>query len=116
MTKEMTLEEVKRTPDEGFDYKNASRLEMKMRDKIAAIKVVQPYESEVKRKLEKIIEEIYDDHIRCVTYFIVGDTHIMAEYESCYRGEYDYNDVNIPIEWLDEGFDYKTAYRKRKTN
>lgn len=87
---------------------------MKMRDKIAAVKAVQGYETEIKQKLKEIIEQTSDFQCRCVTDFMVGDTHIEATYESVCRGEYYYEDMNIPIEWLDEGFNYKAAYEKQK--
>jgi hypothetical protein len=40
----------------------------------------------------------------------VLDTYVVVYYENSYRGFYEHNSVNIPIEWFDEGFDYKSAY------
>ena len=86
---------------------------MKMLDKIAAVKAVQGYETEIKQKLKEIIEQTSDFRCRSVTDFTVGDTHIEVYYESFCRGEYYDVPTAIPIEWLNEGFDYKAAYKNR---
>lgn len=83
-----------------------------IREKLAAVKAVDGYEDEIKEILEKIIRDTFDYHIDDVQNFRVGDTDIEVSYWYTCRGEHGGEAVDIPIEWLDEGFDYREAHRK----
>ena len=87
---------------------------MTVKEKLDAIKNVEDYEVEISNKLEKIIENTYDSHITCVNDFIVGDEYIEVTYDYTCRGYGDTDYISIPRTWLDDGFDYKTAYEEIK--
>lgn len=92
--------------------KNELEKNMTIREKLSEIKSVQGYKDEIKEILEKIIYDTYDCHIDDVQDFRVGDTDIEVDYRYTCRGEHGGEGVDIPIEWLDEGFDYREAHRK----
>lgn len=83
-----------------------------MRDKIEAVKNVQPYRDEIISKLEEIIKNTYDYHLDSVNSFTIADGIITADYSYTCRGEHDMDSAGVPVEWLDEGFDYESAYRE----
>ena len=85
---------------------------MNIKEKLDALQNVQDYEVEVKDKLEEIIKDTYDDHCRSVEDIVINDTAIEVTYMYYCRGESDTDYVTIPREWLDDGFDYKTAYEE----
>ena len=86
---------------------------MKMRDKIEAVMRVQPYRDEIISKLEEIIKNTYDYFLSDVRDFTIADGIITADYNYACRGEYDMASAGVPVEWLDEGFDYESAYREQ---
>lgn len=85
---------------------------MTIQEKLDALKNVQDYEVDVKNKLEEIIKNTYDYHCYLVDDFIVGDEFIDVTYDYTCRGYGDTNYVCIPREWLDDGFDYKAAFKE----
>ena len=85
---------------------------MNIKEKLDALQNVQDYEVEVKDKLEEIIKDTYDDHCHSVEDIVINDTAIEVTYMYYCRGESDTDYVTIPREWLDDGFDYKTAYEE----
>lgn len=85
---------------------------MTNREKIEAVRGVQDFMSEISELLGEIIENTFDYYCRGVDKFTVGDSSIDVKYWWRCRGEDGYVDVSIPIEWLDEGFDYVGAYNK----
>ena len=87
---------------------------MNMLEKIEAVRKVQDYEVEIENKLEEIIKETYDSKCYSIDEWSIEDGHIATCYWYSCRGESDRDNVNIPIEWLAEGFDYKTAYEEMK--
>lgn len=84
---------------------------MTIRDKIEALKKVQDYKVEIAKLLEEIICNTSDYHCRGVNDFTINDDTIEVNYWWTCRGETEGDEVTIPIEWLNEGFDYKTAYQ-----
>ena len=93
------------------------RKQMTNREILSEIKKVEPLFEHIESVVFDIIRDTFDYHICSVEDISILDTHIVVYYENSYRGFYDHDDVRIPIEWLDEGFDYKSAYREllRKT-
>lgn len=83
---------------------------MTNREKIAALKKVQSYYEEISNLLKEIIENTFDYHCDMIFNFNICDDIIFVYYEYRCRGEYGRDEVQIPIGWLDEGFDYKEAY------
>ena len=62
----------------------------------------------------KIIQDTFDYHARFVEDILVLKTEVVVSYMSSKSGCYEYERVRIPIEWFDEGFDYKSAYGETK--
>ena len=85
---------------------------MTNREKIVALKKVQNFRAEISNILVQIIEDTYDYHCEDIIDFRMGGDSIYVYYGYTCRGEHGRDDVFIPIEWLDEGFDYKTAYKE----
>lgn len=85
---------------------------MTNREKIVALKKVQGYNEEISNLLVKIIEDTFDYHCERIFNFNIGDDRIYVFYEYHCRGEYGRDEVSVPIEWLNEGFDYKAAYKE----
>ena len=85
---------------------------MTIRDKIEALKKVQGYREEISELIEKIIQRTYNYHCKYIDKFTVGDKSINVDYRYTCYGEYACENIDIPIKWLDEGFDYKSAYEK----
>ena len=84
---------------------------MTTRQKIEAIRNVQEYEVEIQDKLETIIKSTSDSLCYSLQQITIGDKVINVEYLRGLSG--DLCDVDIPIEWLDDGFDYVAAYRDK---
>lgn len=61
-----------------------------------------------------IIRDTFDYHIRYIEDILVLDTEVVVYYMSSYSGCYEHEEVRIPIEWFDEGFDYKSTYGENK--
>lgn len=87
---------------------------MTNKEKLVALKKVQGFYEEINNLLDKIITNTYDHTCDRILDFNVGDDSIFVFYEWCCRGEYGRGEVSIPIEWLDEGFDYKEAYKEMR--
>ena len=86
---------------------------MTIREKIDAVRKVQGYRDDIAIRLKEVIEDTYDYHCKRIDYFAIGDDSIFVEYSWTCRGETDEDEVAIPIEWLDEGFDYRRAYEEK---
>lgn len=85
---------------------------MKNREKIAELKKVQGYREEISDLLEEIIQRTYDYNIDSINNFTIADNSIDVDYWYTCRGEHGGDNAVIPIEWLDEGFDFKAAYEE----
>ena len=86
---------------------------MTNRKKIEALKRVQDYQFQITELLERIIKDTSDYYCSRVDSFTIDNKNIYVNYWWWCRGESGRNEKTIPIEWLDEGFDYKTAYREK---
>jgi hypothetical protein len=87
---------------------------MNNKEKIAELKKAQGYYEEISNLLKEIIENTFDYHCDRIFNFNIGDDSVFVFYEYCCRGEYGREEVPIPIEWLNEGFDYKEAYKEMR--
>ena len=87
---------------------------MTIKEKIEAIKAVQDYTFEIEGKLERIIKETFDYHCDSIDSFTVGDDELEVRYWYSCRGEHGNGGASVPIEWLDDGFDYVSAYEEMK--
>ena len=85
---------------------------MTNREKTEALKKVQGYREEISDILEVIIQRTYDYHCDGIRNFNIDTSRIFVDYEWTCRGEHGVDELSIPIEWLDEGFDYKAAYEE----
>jgi hypothetical protein len=79
---------------------------------LSAMKNVEPLYDHIESVAIDIIKDTFDYCIRHVEDISVLDTYVTVYYENSYGGSYDQDSVKIPIEWFDEGFDYKSAYRE----
>lgn len=85
---------------------------MTNRERLTEIKRVEPIIAHIKKCAKEIIYDTYDYHVTDIIEVVVHaegvelicSGHSYSEtYTDCYV---------IPIEWFDEGFDYKSAYRE----
>lgn len=88
---------------------------MTNREILTTIKHFSLLRSQIDFVAKEIIKDTFDCNIRYVVTILVLDTEVVVSYESL-RGNpcsyYSSEKVRIPIEWFDEGFDYKSAYRE----
>jgi hypothetical protein len=85
---------------------------MTNREMLSAIKNVEPLFDHIESVAIDIIKDTFDYYICYVEDISVLDTHVVVYYEYPCRDCYDHDSIKIPIEWFDEGFDYKSAYRE----
>ena len=87
---------------------------MTNREMLSAIKNAKSIFAYIESVAIKIIQDTFDHNIRYVEDIIVLNTEVVVSYMSSRSGCYEYEKVRIPIEWFDEGFDYKSAYGENK--
>lgn len=86
---------------------------MTNREKIIALKKVQGYHKEISILLAQIIKDTYDYYCDDIHDFNIGNDSIFVEYEWIGPGGLvAIDECSIPIEWLNEGFDYKAAHKE----
>ena len=87
---------------------------MTMLEKIEAVRQVQDYVDDIKDKLEIVIRHTFDPECFEVTGFKVDDGTVYARYiySFCSGGGLASSNVDVPVAWLSEGFDYRSAYEK----
>ena len=85
---------------------------MTNREMLSEIKKVESLYDHIESVAIDIIKDTFDYYIRYVEDISVLDTHVVVYYEYSCRGCYDHDSIKIPIEWFDEGFNYKSAYRE----
>ena len=85
---------------------------MTIQDKLEAVKNIQDYQVEISDRLVEIIRNTYDYMCRSIENFIVQGKIIDVIYAYVCRGESSTDYVCIPREWLDDGFDYKAAFKE----
>ncbi len=86
---------------------------MTIREKVEAVRNVQNYQVEIEERLKQIIHDTCDDYIRGIDNFVIEDNSISVFYHWYCRGETAYDATVIPIEWLDDNFDYISAYQEK---
>jgi hypothetical protein len=93
---------------------------MTNREMLMVIKDAVPSLEHIKEVAEKIISKTRTSYIDNVNYIDVREYDVIVGYEYACRGEWCGEEVKIPIEWFDEGFDYVKAYeeilRKEEAN
>lgn len=85
---------------------------MTNREMLMVIKDATPSLKHIEEVAEKIISNTYDSHIEGVNYFVVTEPDVIVGYNYTCRGEWYNDEIEIPIEWFDEEFDYVKAYEK----
>jgi len=83
---------------------------MTSREMLFKIQSIESLISHIKDRAEVIINNTFDPYIRTAIDIKVSDTHVEIFYDYCIYNEWGKDSVKIPIEWFDEGFDYKSAY------
>lgn len=66
----------------------------------------------IKEVAEKIISRTCNSYIDNVNYIDVREYDVAVGYEYSCRGEWIRSEIEIPIEWFDEDFDYVKEYEK----
>ena len=87
---------------------------MKNREMLMELKKVEPMFDYLADVADEIVTSTFDSDCCSVDDLIVGDKTVEVVYEYYCRGEYGHESVVVPIEWFDEGCDYKAAYREMK--
>ena len=85
---------------------------MSNREMLMVIKNAASSLEHIKEVSEKIISNTCDIHINHVNWIDVKEYDVIVDYEYTHSGEWGNNEIEIPIEWFDEGFDYVKAYEK----
>ena len=87
---------------------------MKNKEMLMELKKVKPMFDKLSNVAYEIVESTFDDYCCSIDDLIVGDktVEVLYEYHCC--REYGHESVFVPIEWFDEGFDYKSAYEEMK--
>lgn len=65
---------------------------------------------EINNLLKVIIKNTFDWSVTWINSFVINETSIEVNYKYRLCGYTDNEDVIMPIEWLEEGFDYRKAY------
>lgn len=88
---------------------------MTMLEKIEELRKVQDFQDELIDRLEIIIRGTSDPDCQTVCGIeIIGD-EILAKYLWNWSEEHiGYSSERIPIKWLEEGFDYKASYERKR--
>ena len=87
---------------------------MKNREMLMEIKRVEPMFDKLIDVAHEIVESTFDFWCCNIDDLIVGDKTVEVQYEYRCRGEYGHESVHVPLEWFDEGFDFKAAYEEMK--
>jgi hypothetical protein len=87
-------------------------MKMTNREMLMVIKNVAPSLEHIKEVAEKIISKTRDIYIEYANYIDVKENDVVVGYNYSCRGEWGNEEVIIPIEWFDEGFDYVKEYEK----
>lgn len=90
---------------------------MTNREMLMVIKNAASSLEHIKEVAAKIISNTYitntcDHHINHVNYIDVKEHDVVVDYEYKCRYGWGNDEVTIPIEWFDEGFDYVKAYEE----
>ena len=85
---------------------------MTNREMLMKIKDAAPSLEHIKEVAEKIISRTRDIYIDYANYIDVKEYEVVVGYSYSCRGEWGNEEVIIPIEWFDEGFDYVKEYEK----
>ena len=88
--------------------------QMKNREMLMELKKVEPMFDKLIDVAQEIVESTFDGYCQSIDDLIVGDKMVEVLYEYHCRGEYGHDSVLVPIEWFDEDYDYKAAYREMK--
>ena len=78
--------------------------------KVEAIKAVEQYRDDLKSRLSEILSDLFSLRARVDDFRFVGN-EIACDFIHLARCVVE-DSFNIPIEWLEEGFDYMEAYKK----
>lgn len=87
---------------------------MTNREMLMELKKVEPMFDKLIDVAHEIVESTFDVYCCGVDDLVVGDKTVEVQYEYHCHGEYAHSIVIVPIEWFDEGFDYKAAYKEMK--
>ena len=85
------------------------------RKMLEALKQTQDYDVKIRSILENIITNTFcEGHFDGNISYRIGDISINVQYNEIYYGDTYTLCCSIPLEWLDEGYDYVAAYKAMK--
>lgn len=87
-----------------------------LQEKIAKLKEFLVLDEEIKEELKTIIKDTYDYFCNGIVDYEFSDDGKTIECYYSYRcrGESDTDYCNIPVKWLEDGYDYKSDYEEMK--
>lgn len=85
--------------------------QMTNREMIMVIKNSESSLEHIKEVAEKIVANTYDRRIEYVNYVYVKEYDIVVSYHYTYGSRWHKCEIELPIEWFDEEFDYVKAYK-----
>lgn len=81
-----------------------------MLEKVEVMRMYQNHRNDVCEKLREVIANTHNYRCDSIDTFWIGVKDISVTYGWYCRGNFTLDTIDIPIAWLDDGFDYKSAY------
>jgi len=81
---------------------------------IKKIEEVQPFVDEINRRLYQVISDTFDYDCCSIDGFRLYNDVVSCRYQYSCCNETDWDNVDIPVQWLEDGFDYVAAYVEMK--
>lgn len=88
---------------------------MTMLEKVEVMRMYQNHRNDVSEKLREVVTNTHNYRCDSIDTFWIGTKDISVTYGWCCRGDYRLDTVDIPIAWLADGFDYKSAYEEGRS-
>ena len=87
-----------------------------LKENLAKLSEFLDLDAELKEELEPIIKDTYDYHCDGVENYWFSDNGKTIECHYSYRccGESDTDYCNIPVRWLEDGYDYKAEFEEMR--
>ena len=81
---------------------------------IRKIEEVQPLVSEINKRLQQVISDTFDYDCDGIDGFWLDNDVVSCRYQYSCCNETDWDHAAIPVQWLEDGFDYVAAYADMK--
>jgi len=81
---------------------------------IRKIEEVQPFVGEINKRLQQMISGTFDYDCDGIDGFWLDNDIVSCRYQYSWCNETNWDHVAIPVQWLEDGFDYAAAYAEMK--